>query len=332
MPLHLLLGKMNNQINIMRRVHALPPPFNEGLEELSRAEVVFLRGEAEPEPLFARAEALRLTPVSGQGRAARIAAVDSSCRRIGETLSGTIYATRVSCVVSSGKRVLSHLRLGPFLSYLTEAMLAKLASSDPLQALLMAEPGLAERFLRSAAERWLQARIAEEGGVDYLLLDGPLCRTPLELPPNDFGTVLGAARRSGITLLGLSKTSRLRALMRALSCLGLSGEAPAYIRIREADEDGIAVYAVRLSRGGDAFRLDLDESLCDIRAALLDLRHNEALSGGYPESLKLAHHLSVIRDVDVASVASYIMARFKAHQVAFMSRRRLLLPGPPLRA
>lgn len=329
--MHLLLGNLNNQIKLMAVLDP-PLPFNAGLEELVKAEVIFLRGEQEPEPLFAAQEGPLFRRVSGEGRGARVAAVDSSCRRIGETLRGTIYATRVACVLCREKKVLGHMRLGPFLSYLTDDMLARLARPLPLQDLLAVDPGFAERFLRRMAERWLQRQLVLEGELDYLLIDGPLTFPLPEPPPYGLRALLDEARKRGTALLGLSKTTRLRALMKALSYLGRAEDAPCYMKVREPDAGAIATYVVRLTKGGECFRLDLDERACTIEGALLDLRRNDALTAGYPEGLRLAHHLCVIGDVDMASVASYIMAKLGAQQVSFLPRRRLLLPVPGPRA
>ena len=54
---------------------------------------------------------------------------------------------------------------------------------------------------------------------------------------------------------------------------------------------------------------------------------NDAFPAGYPESLKLAHHLSVFTKADGEAIKALVTGRFRLRGVPTITLRRIALGG-----
>ncbi len=78
---------------------------------------------------------------------------------------------------------------------------------------------------------------------------------------------------------------------------------------------------------GLVFRLDLVNSKEEVPEMLGRVLWNDAFPAGYPESLKLAHHLSVFTKADGQAIKALVTKRFRLRRVPTFTLRRIALGG-----
>jgi hypothetical protein len=266
----------------------------------------------------------------------RVAAVDSSCRRIAETRDGTVYAVRGALVEAEGGRVVGFRRVGPLIFHLTSSTCERLVGRAPysrsLSKLIQLEPAIAEGFLRNRMERLIQHE-AVESGVGLLLIDGSLRASRLDDASLDLRGLVGKAERMGASIIGISKTTRLKVLTRCIGRMSVYGRAPSLVDVK--DEMGVFgenlvghPFIVRFSLYGDPLRVDVASRLDAIRV-LGALLANDQFYAGYPESLRLAHHLCVIRDADIACIEGFMVGRLSVEPHPAVDARLPFLQNLP---
>jgi hypothetical protein len=249
----------------------------------------------------------------------QIIGIDSSCALIGETEDGPIFAGRVAVVGSFRANTRAHCRAGPFIFYMShETLEEELRRSLPAKVIkaILSDIGLAERFIRIRLERSAQLQVARIHSDAIILVDGSLRSSVLEMPTLSLKELERSAEENFNQLVGFSKTSSIRFVANLAGMLQSTGRCNCYCDIT----DPLRIFAQRLdgrvllakfAQNSRVFRVDMSRVNAEEDPQVLaDLKANDIFFRGYPETLRLAHHLSVFDSFTVSSTRSYISKKF----------------------
>jgi hypothetical protein len=327
-----LLRIMNNQLNIVPQFET--PLFNlESLAENHEVSLstllgakVFFRSDFAKEVIpLQNLEGLtgdcpyQLRNFATESKERQVTAIDSSCVLIGETEQGSIYAGRVALVSSRAAKITRYYRAGPFIFYMTMEYVSKhLRSLLPLKALraIASDNSLAERFIRIKLERSAQILSSKISSGSVILIDGALKSSSLEAKNEGLRELEDSAESNENQLLGIGKSSALRIVSSAANFLQTQGGTETFFDITETvrlffSATEARVLVAKFSPGSQVFRVDASRRNSEEDSVVLaDLRRNDLLYRGYPESLRLAHHLSVFDSSTVASIRSFLSRKY----------------------
>ena len=247
-----------------------------------------------------------------------IASVDSTCVLVGETSQGSLYAARTAVGVSYEGALRRFFRLGPILVYANPSGLSGLLPHVPSSELelLLSDNAVAERFIRNTVERRVVEALSAGEGETIVMADGSLKH------PMGFGAHALARGRGGRTLVGFSKSSSLILSEEAMVALS-NAPIPSY---HVLDGGSCSTVLAKFSNDGLVFRLDVAGSE-PVEATLGRILWNDAFASGYPDSLKVAHHLSVFSRADDQALKAYVAKRFRVKQLHTFPLRKIALGG-----
>ncbi|MEE8187466.1 MAG: DNA double-strand break repair nuclease NurA [Nitrososphaerales archaeon] len=244
-----------------------------------------------------------------------LSAVDSSIVPICDLADGTLYVSRVAVVFSIGGSPSNYLRLGPFLYH---------SNGDSRLGLdrTVNDEKLLEAAIRTQMERSAIGHLARFLKGSIILIDGTLRLTSSE---SSSPGIIQEAKRNNNTLIGISKTSKIQSVSEIASQLrGIYG-APFFCRLNYGPTDS-SIYTSVIAKfrdDGVAFRTDILGR--DTREALALLAGNDAFYRGYPESLRLAHHLSVFTPFEVVCIRSHLSSVLKLIELPSEDTREVIL-------
>ncbi|MDA4129883.1 MAG: DNA double-strand break repair nuclease NurA [Thaumarchaeota archaeon] len=257
---------------------------------------------------------------SQRTRDRKIIAVDSSCALIGETEEGSIFAGRVAVVSASKSKIITYYRAGPFVYYLTMKYLSEeLRGSLPSRTLraIASDNTFAERYIRIRLERHAQILAAKTNTDSIILVDGSIRSSALETRVLSLRELERVAESNSNSLLGVGKTSCLRIVSTAANLLQSVGSSGNYFDISEfvrifSPNIESRVLVARFSHNSRVFRVDASRINPEDDAQVLsDLKQNDLLFRGYPETLRLAHHLAVFDSSTISSTRSYLSKKYR---------------------
>ncbi|MHB8567812.1 MAG: DNA double-strand break repair nuclease NurA [Nitrososphaerales archaeon] len=263
-----------------------------------------------------------------------IVAVDSSCVLIGETEDGAIYAGRVSIVYGSKSKAIRYCRAGPIIFYLdSKAIQADLGLyvSAKVTRLIMNDRTLAERFIRLRLERVAQIEASKLWSDSIILVDGALKSSILEPKGLSLKELERTAEDNFNQILGISKATSIRFISRTASVLQSSNRSSVYLDITEGIRALIPsiesrVLLAKFSNNCPVFRVDSSYKNAEDESQIFsDLKYNDLLFRGYPETLRLAHHLSVFDASTVSSVRGYLSSKYGVVQIPSDDLRAMIL-------
>jgi len=249
-----------------------------------------------------------------------IAAIDSSCVLVGETEEGAIYSGRVTAVRAFGRKIKTYIRFGPAIFYLEpNSMFPSLPSrlSRKIINILLLDKGLAEKFIRTQLERWLQFELSGELTQGIILIDGGLRSSDLESREFSLSEIERRSEENSNQILGISKSTNLRLISSYALELDFCRSGGVYLDITDSlkmilPKLHCRVLVAKLSANAPAFRVDCARSnLEDDSQVLSDLKHNDVIYRGYPETLRLAHHLSTLDISTVNSIRAYLSRKYE---------------------
>ena len=245
-----------------------------------------------------------------------VASVDSTCILIGETAQGALYAARTAVGISYEGSLRRFFRLGPILVYASPSGLSGLSPSIPESEMdfLLSDPTVAERYIRNNVERRVIATLAKAEENLIVMADGSL-RHPMGQIASPF-----VWRTSGRCLVGFSKSSNLIMNEGAMSVLA-GAPRPSYLVM---DNGAVSTVLAKFTRDGLVFRLDLAGAEA-VEAILGRILWNDAFSSGYPESLKVAHHLSIFSRAEGQALKALVAKRFRVRQLHAFPLRKVAL-------
>jgi hypothetical protein len=246
-----------------------------------------------------------------------VASVDSTCVLIGETAQGALYAARTAVGISFDGSLRRFFRLGPILVYATSSGLSGLVPHlPPTEAdLLLSDHAVAERFIRNTVERRVLDALARSDDGTILMADGSLKHPMGQLSTSSF-----ARGGSSKTVVGFSKSSNLILSEDAVGALS-AASGPSYYMI---DEGPVNTVLAKFTREGLVFRLDLTGPE-PAGATLGRILWNDAFASGYPDSLKVAHHLSVFSKAEDQALKAFVSKRFHVRQLPTFPLRKIAL-------
>ncbi len=306
---------------------SLAREFELALEELSRSaeaelcgrRFVFSRYGTELYPYFEETGA-DLVPgciiPSKKGRP--VASVDSTCILLGETSLGALYAARAAVGVSCEGALRRFFRLGPILVYVSATAASGLGM--PLRReeleLALTDHAMAERIIRNNLEKRVVDSLMRSQDEIIVMADGSL-----KHPMSTLASALPARSCPGTRLVGFSKSSNLIFSEDAMGVLSRY-PGPAHYPL---DKGPAGTELAKFSRDGLVFRVDVspgDEPAASVLGMIL---WNDAFSSGYPDSLKVAHHLSIFSRADGHALKALVARRFRLRQVPAFPLRTIAL-------
>ena len=313
--------------NSVNPLDSIAREFRQGFEELaeqaerelSGKNFIFSRYGKELYPYFEETGATAvpgcIIPVK-EGRP--VASVDSTCVLIGESSDGALYAARTAVGISFEGALRRFVRLGPILVYASESGLSGLGSrfSSPELSMLLSDHAVAERVIRNTIERRVVDSLLSSEQSVIVMADGSL-----KHPFGQFSGTLPAPRGRGNALVGFSKSSNLIFSEDAVRSL-TRAETPVYQLL---DEGAVDTVLAKFSRDGLVFRLDIARGEEPAAQTLGRILWNDAFASGYPESLKLAHHLSIFSRADDQALKAFVTKRFRLRRLPTFTLRTIAL-------
>lgn len=259
-----------------------------------------------------------------------IYAIDSSSTRIGETDDGSIYAIKCGIVVACNCETLLHYKLGPLISYLSRENVRNSELDHKLVNLILFDHESAERLMRVRTERSIQYELSKRFNNSIILVDGSLRASPLESSQQNLMKIVENCCVNKNSLIGITKKTNLRLLRSILTPLSKSS-SPAYMDV-DAIIKGLMGDLIGnntlVKFGGNAspiLRADIVDPEGNRDVTLGKLLGNDSTINGYPDSLRLAHHISTFAPTEIACLKGYLVSKYGLVEVQPENIRSTLL-------
>ncbi len=248
-----------------------------------------------------------------------VASVDSTCVLVGETAEGALYAARTAVGISFEGSLRRFFRLGPILVFANSSGLSGLTPRLPSSEmdLLLSDHAVAERYIRNNVERRVIEALSGSDGDTIIMADGSL-KHPMGQLANSFLLRPGAGR----CFVGFSKSSNLILSEQMAGALSRT-PGPSYYVI---DRGAVGTVLAKFTHDGLVFRLDLSGPE-PMETTLGRVLWNDAFASGYPDSLKVAHHLSIFSKADDQALKAFVTKKFRVRQLHTFPLRKIALGG-----
>lgn len=292
----------------------------ETLDELEGSQILFDPNEnLIPINGWSNIDKTKIKSIEKIDKPSHVAAVDSSAIFIADTPKGSIYAVKSGIAIAYNRKPLTHFKIGPTLLYINESYDSKISK------LALLDHSIVKRLIRIRVERALQNKLAESLEDSIILVDGSLKISLFEDSINHLDNIIENSRDNRNILIGISKVSRLKLIERLVSLLN-NNDKPSYLDITKI----LRAYVSNLM--GNQLLAKFDNGLV-LRADTIDvpqqslslLLSNDSLHNGYPETLRLAHHLSIFTKTEVLATISIISSRYNLDEIDGCDARRVLL-------
>jgi hypothetical protein len=257
-----------------------------------------------------------------------VAAIDSSSIRLAETEEGALYAIKCGVAMAYGGAALMHFKIGPMLFYLSESTIYDSELDDRLARLVLADSDTARRLVRVRAERAIQHELASHFRNSIILVDGSLRTSVFEDRNRSMAKIAENCVLNRNVLAGISKNTKLKVLERMAAPLA-KVPGPAYMDVDVVIKSlvrgsvGTSLMA-RLDRSSPVLRVDIAAS-SNKDMALGRLLGNDPVASGYPETLRLAHHISTFTGTEVTCLRSHVLNTYEVTELVADDIRRTLL-------
>jgi hypothetical protein len=264
---------------------------------------------------------------------ALVAAIDSSSIKLAETEDGSLYGIKCGLATAYAGCTLMHFKIGPGLFYLSEKTVHESELEERLSRLVLLDDDLAKRLIRVRVERAIQKEIASHFTNSIILVDGSLKASIFEEKDCRISKISENSVLRKNMLVGISKSTKLKALDRAAAPL-TKVPGPAYIEVEDIIKSLIrntigSNLMVKLEKGSSSPILRAD-IVGDVNQSLGMLLGNDVVAGGYPETLKLAHHISTFTSTEVTCLRSHILNNYDVMELVAEDIRRTLLGSIPV--
>jgi hypothetical protein len=330
-----MLRNMNTQLNVAATVNIeslnlLAKEFRQQFdlssevihERLSGRRFVFNRDGKDTYPFdgWEAGEGGESVAMVPSGEMITIASTDSSCILLGETSDSSVYAVRAAVCFARQGMVQGYFRIGPIVVHLSSKGSCGLPTELEGYELRVAlsDHMIAERIIRNTMEKRILASLLSFPQKMLVMADGSL-KHPLDSYPE----LLFRDGDSGSSLIGISKTSALISSNK-LSGVVSRAKSPAFAVV---EEGLIHTLLAKFSRDGLVFRVDVARSRGKVPHTLGSILSNDNFTVGYPESLRIAHHLSVFARSEDMALKAYITNRYALKSLHSFGLRRMALGG-----
>lgn len=338
----ILLNNMHKQLNFPAGTDVIDPyeitnrldkaisaALTPKLDALFGKEVIFSLDEKEYNPIEGWELGERVIPINAINAIEEptvVVAIDSSCVFVGETAEGIIYSAKCGLAFACMGKPLMHFKMGPMLFYINEEIVRSSNIDKKLWKFILFDTSAAKRMIRVRIERALQHEICKFIKNAIVLVDGSLKKSLLEDESCRLDRILLQCKTNGNQLVGVSKTTRLKVLDKIATSLIRNGSS-GYIDVSSIVKSlinnvvGRSLLA-KFNGDGSVLRVDVLDYPDEPLGRLIV---NDSLHNGYPETLRLAHHLSLFTMTDITCLKSFILSKFSTREMLCEDVRRTLL-------
>lgn len=270
--------------------------------------------------------ATTITTISPIKENAIVAAIDSSSIRVAETEDGALYAIKCGIAMAYGGTALMHFKIGPMMYYLSEDNLADSELDSRLARLVLSDSDVARRLIRVRAERAIQYELSAHLRNSIILVDGSLKTSIFEDRKKSMSKIVENSVLNRNLIAGVSKNTKLKVLERAAAVLTKVSN-PAYVDVDLIIKSLVrntfgSNLVARLEKNSAVLRVDI---VGDRDRTLGKLLGNDPVSFGYPETLRLAHHISTFTGTELTCLKSHVLNNYGVTELAADDIRRTLL-------
>lgn len=257
---------------------------------------------------------------------ALVAAIDSSSVKIAETDDGSLYGIKCGIATAYAGRALMHFKIGPLLFYLSESIMEHSELEERLARLVLLDDDFAKRLVRVRAERAVQKELASHFTNSIILVDGSLKTSVFEDRQRSIGKIAESCVLRKNMMIGISKGTKLKVIERAAAPLA-KVPGPAFIEVDMIIKSLIrntvgSNSMVKLENHSPVLRADIVGNRIESLGMLLG---NDPVAGGYPETLRLAHHISTFTSTEMTCLRSHVLNNYDVTELAGDDIRRSLL-------
>jgi NurA domain len=321
--------------NIFRK--SMKMSFSDRLEDILKGRSIIFDSIGQPnvpaqtEEGLEQARTVTPTVIYPSEKVTVVGAIDSSVVHLARTDEGRLYAAKSGVVVSSGRRIRHNIRLGPMLIYLTEESLRNSKIDHNLGNLLLVDSSIAKRLIRIRLERAIQLVLSSRLNNSIVLIDGALRPSVFEDSTCTINRVIEASSLSNNDVLGLSKHTNLTNLHQfegLLKAMPYSSYIDASCVIKSLVRNTLGNnLLVKLGKNESeyVFRVDICSANGNDLECLEKLIGNDIVFRSYPESLRIAHHLSTFTPTEVSSLKGFISRSYGAEEVDETATRKNIL-------
>lgn len=271
-----------------------------------------------------------LRPISVVSKPTLVTGVDSSCIKIAETEEGTIYSVKCGIVFCISLGIVLHFKIGPLLLYLTESSLSDSELDNKIVKLVSFDSDIARRMIRINTERLVQSELAKILHNSVILVDGSLKLSCFENRNYNLKRIIENCVLHNNTLVGIGKSTKFKILDTVsgnLRNLNGPGILDVSLIVKSLVRNAIGLNTM-VKFGGSTLLLRADvveKDIHDAAAALGKILGNDSIPFGYPECLRMAHHISCFSNTDIAGIKGHILKNYDVVELASQDVRTNLL-------
>src|SRR5215210_2872492 len=310
MEVILLLSNMATQLNIPTGInftefgsmfyptlgHCLPSELHKALKgkkiifSVDEKNLVPIEGWGKRPNPYCAETITTIQPIKGN---TMVAALDSSSIQIAETEDGVLYAVKSGIAISISEHALMHFKIGPILFYLSEETIKQSELDHRLTKLVLFDSDSAKRLIRIRVERAIQMELSSHFTKSIILIDS--ISSPLT-------KIRGPAYMD------------IEMIIKSL--------------IRNTVGNNLLVKFG--NNNSHVLRADVVTNNGNIEETLGRLLGNDSIAGGYPETLRLAHHISTFTSTEISCLRSHVLNNYDVVELASEDIRRTLLGSIPI--
>ncbi|MGD0330153.1 MAG: hypothetical protein ABSB40_06850 [Nitrososphaeria archaeon] len=287
--------------------------------------------------LFTSPIPLNVEPFEQLEELCDVAGIDSSCISIGETEQGALYAVKSGVsIYYNGKPKAYHI-YGPYVVYVDEQAMRQVYHDNRLREklvkLVISEHEYAKNMVRVVIEREVLKYMSTVLNGSLILCDGSLRSSIFEVEGFSLKEIIECAQGNANTIVGISKSSKLKFIKRVANYLEILNYAPVKVDVHHIIDSMLSkveghIFVVKFKKHGYAFRTDIPyHSYFDVDSVLGKILNNDGFRLGYPESLIMSHSISIFNNVEQVSIKSALARSLNIIQVPATRLRKSLLGG-----
>jgi hypothetical protein len=259
-----------------------------------------------------------------------VSASDSSAIQIAETEEGSLYAVKSGIAISIGGNTLMHFKIGPILFYLSEQTIRNSEIDHRLARVVLVDSHIAKRMIRMRVERAIQMKLCKHFDKSIILIDGSLKSSLFEDNNENIKNIAENCSLQQNSIIGISKNTRFKILDK-ISYPLTKIHCPAYLEVdliikslvRNTIGDNLMVKFDK--NNSPLLRADVVTPNYNKDEALGKLLGNDSIAEGYPETLRLAHHISTFTSIEVSCLKGHVLSNYDVTELAPEDIRKTLL-------